>query len=340
MRIKHFILSAILICACAILVNCIGEAHVENTPMGNFEQLWKIIDERYCFFDCKDVDWDEIYYTYEEYIYPDMSDDELSYILGSMLNELRDGHVNLIINDNIASYWSGLSEYPRNFNPDIVRFEYLKGSGYALADEIEYSILDDNIAYIYYQTFTSDVKTQNMDLMINLMGRCKGMIIDVRDNAGGNISNARRLNSRFTDTKILTGYLIHKTGKGHNDFSSPTPIYIEPSKNVRWHKPVVVLTNRNTYSAANDFVNNMRYIPNVVIMGDTTGGGSGLPFTYELPNSWAVRFSASPHLDAEMNQLEFGIAPDIKVEMDSADESKRIDTIIETARKYILNNPQ
>ena len=56
----------------------------------------------------------------------------------------------------------------------------------------------------------------------------------------------------------------------------------------------MLLINRHSYSATNDFVNAMRYFPNVTLVGDKTGGGSGLPFSSELPNGWGVRFSASP----------------------------------------------
>lgn len=40
----------------------------------------------------------------------------------------------------------------------------------------------------------------------------------------------------------------------------------------------MLLINRHSYSATNDFVNAMRYFPNVTLVGDKTGGGSGLPF--------------------------------------------------------------
>ena len=46
---------------------------------------------------------------------------------------------------------------------------------------------------------------------------------------------------RFTNKKVLTGYIRHKTGKGHNDFSEPYPIELEPSNSIRWQKKVVVL---------------------------------------------------------------------------------------------------
>ena len=96
-----------------------------------------------------------------------------------------------------------------------------------------------------------------------------------------------------------------------------------------------MLTNRRSYSATNDFVNQMSCLPNVTIMGDKTGGGSGMPFTSELPNGWTVRFSASPHFNADMEQIEWGIEPDIKINMDEADETKHIDTIIEKARAFL-----
>jgi hypothetical protein len=66
----------------------------------------------------------------------------------------------------------------------------------------------------------------------------------------------------------LVGYIQHKTGKGHSDFSEPYPKYIEPSTRLRFQKPVVVLTNRKCFSTTNDFVNAMSYAPNVTILGE------------------------------------------------------------------------
>ena len=63
----------------------------------------------------------------------------------------------------------------------------------------------------------------------------------------------------------------------------------------------------------------MKQLPLVTIIGDKTGGGSGLPFSSEIPNGWSIRFSASPMFDPQMNQLEFGIDPDLKVDMSSED---------------------
>ena len=126
---------------------------------------------------------------------------------------------------------------------------------------------------------------------------------------------------------------MHKTGAGHDAFSSPEPMYLSPADGAIWERPVIVLTNRGVFSAANHFVMMMRELPHVVIMGDKTGGGSGLPMSNTLPNGWSVRFSASPILDAQGNHTEFGIEPDVKVSITSEDWNRGVDTIIEEALK-------
>ena len=80
----------------------------------------------------------------------------------------------------------------------------------------------------------------------------------------------------------------------------------------------------------------MRLLPQVTVMGDRTGGGSGLPFSSELPNGWSVRFSACPVLDVNKQHTEFGIDPDIAVAITGEDIMKGRDTIIEAAIGLLL----
>ena len=319
------------------LGGCIREEEFDNSPQGNFDALWTIIDEQYCFLDYKQIDWNAIYNQYRPLITPDMSNDGLFEVLGNMLAELKDGHVNLFSASNTARYWNWYLDYPRNFNESVV--EGYLGRDYRIGGGAEYTLLDDNIGYVYYGDFSSGIGDGNLDEMLSYLSICNGLIIDVRNNGGGNLTYATKLAARFTNEKVLTGYIQHKTGKGHNDFSDPEPIYLEPSNSIRWQKRVVVLMNRHSYSATNDFINSMRYLPNVTLMGDKSGGGSGLPFSSELPNGWGVRFSASPHLDAEGQHIEFGIDPDIKLDMNAEDEARGIDTMIEAARA-LLNGGQ
>ena len=110
---------------------------------------------------------------------------------------------------------------------------------------------------------------------------------------------------------------------------------MKPAANLRWQKPVCVLTNRHVFSAANEFTLYMKALPNVKIVGDRTGGGAGMPFSSSLPNGWVVRFSAVPMYDAQRQSTEFGIAPDYQVSMTEEDFKQGKDTIIEFARKLL-----
>ena len=312
---------------------CIEIKEFENSPRGNFEALWKIMDEQYCFFEYKEIDWQNVYHAYSSRINDQMGNEALFLVLNEMLQELKDGHVNLSSPFNIGRYWKWFEDYPINFYPHLID-NYL-GTDYLISSGIRYKILEDNIGYMYYGDFSSGLGETNLDYIIDKLAICKGIIIDVRDNGGGLLSNSEKLASRFVNEKTLVGFIQHKTGKGHQDFSEPHPRYIEPNGRLRYQKPVVVLTNRSCYSATNDFVNSMKNCPNVTIIGDRTGGGSGLPFSSEIPNGWSVRFSACPMYDPNMNHLEFGIDPDQSVDISDEDAKRGIDTIIEAARRHI-----
>ena len=303
-------------------------------PQTNFDALWQIMDENYCFFDYKDIDWDDVYQKYNRQLRDTMNQYELFDLFGDMLAELKDGHTNLYSSFNVARYWDWYEDYPRNFNEDLHK-QYL-GKDYLIAGGMKYCrMANDKVGYIYYGSFSSPVGENNLDYVFTYFKGCEGLIIDVRENGGGSLTYADRIAARFLEEQILTGYIIHKTGKGHNDFSEPYPVELEPSDRIRWLRPVVVLTNRHSYSATNDFVAKMKILPHVTIMGDQTGGGSGLPFNSELPNGWRVRFSASPMLDADKKHTEYGILPDEKVELKKEDLEKGKDTLIEEAIRLL-----
>lgn len=318
-------------------VSCVDEEEFSNDPKGNFEALWKIIDEHYCFFDYKNeaygLNWNEVYSRYSRQISDDMGSDWLFEVLGNMLGELRDGHVNMYAPFDNARYWSWKEDYPANFSDSLLR-RYL-GTDYKIASGLEYRKLDDNIGYIYCPSFSNGIGDGNLDEVLLYLAPCNGLIVDVRGNGGGQLTMAERLAGRFTDETIVVGYMRHKTGPGHNDFSSPEEQKLKPSSGIRWHNKVVVLTNRGVFSAANEFVKYMKCCPNVVVVGDKTGGGAGMPMSSELPNGWAVRFSACPMYDRDMQCTEFGIEPDYNVQLTDEDFRRGEDTLIEYARKLI-----
>ena len=326
-----------LMAAWGLLGACVDVEQYDNNPRGNFEALWRIIDEHYCFFDYKQqeygLDWHAVYNKYAPQFDDQMTEEQTFEVLTNMLGELKDGHVNLYAPFDVGRDWSWKEDYPTHFSENVLKL-YL-GKDYKIAAGMKYRILNDNVAYLRCATFVNDFGAGNLDRILLYFAPCNGLIIDLRENGGGMVTSAEALAARFTNEEVLVGYMQHKTGPGHNDFSPRRQQILKPSKGLRWQKRVVVLTNRGVYSAANEFVKYMKCLPQVMIVGDRTGGGAGLPFSSELPNGWIVRFSACPMYDRDGKDTEFGIAPTHQVGMKPTDQARGKDTLIEYARKLL-----
>lgn len=337
MKLKTIFLTPII--AILTFTSCHDTEEFDNNTRGNFEALWTIIDQHYCFFKEKGIDWDDVHRRYSERVSERMTSSELFALMSEMLGELKDGHTNLSSVYGTSYYRRWWSDYPQNYSARLIEESYFNFN-YQQAGGLMFGILPSNIGYIRYASFSVAPGEGNLNYIFDCLAECDGLIIDVRDNGGGELTNVEKLGRRFITQRTLAGYIYHKSGPGHNDFSDPYAYYYEPAEkgHIIWGKPVAVLTNRSTFSAANNFVAFMKNLPQAVIVGATTGGGSAMPFNSELPNGWNIRFSASPVLDAEGTHTEFGIDPTegCAVDMDSQAALDGHDTILDFAIELLM----
>ncbi len=333
---------SLLIAISAMTLTACHEVHeYADDPHGNFEALWSTIDSHYCFFKEKNIDWNAVHDVYAKRIGNEMTREELFIVCSDMLDELRDGHVNLSAPFNTSYYRKWWSDYPQNFSLRLIEESYFNFN-YRQTAGMMFGILHENIGYIHYPSFANPIGEGNLDNVLYFLKNTQGLIIDIRDNGGGDLTNVQTLVARFIKEPTIVGYISHKTGPGHSDFSEPRAITYNPAdlQRIRWGKPVIVLTNRSTFSAANNFVSIMKLLPDVRIVGATTGGGSGMPYSSELPCGWSIRFSACSMLDANRNSTESGVTPSpgCAIDMDPTEALKGKDSILEFAIS-LLQNP-
>ncbi|GCD77212.1 peptidase S41 [Thermaurantimonas aggregans] len=302
-------------------------------PLVNFDYLWNEVDKKYSYFELKNIDWNAVRDTLRPKLSSQSSEFELFEILATMLNALRDDHTNLVAPFNVSRFNIELRS-PANYNARTVQ-QYYVPNGWVTGPFFHDFLAGGQVGYIRYSSFMSSFSGQQLDFVLNRYKDTKGIILDLRSNGGGSVFNVPLLLSRFTNERVLAGYTITRNGPGHSDFSKRESFYITPDGSVRYLKPVMVLIDKGSYSATTFFAVLSLALPNLTLIGDTTGGGGGLPNGGQLPNGWRYRFSVSQLLDLQGNNYaEDGVPPQIPASFDWSDLTR--DEIIERALQELL----
>ena len=326
-RVSAFAIILLLGVSCA---DIFLEKDPESTPENNFEIFWDDYNQYYSFFELKKLNWDSIYQVKRIQISPETTEAQLTSIFNDMIQYLRDGHAYLRTSKTKYYYYDFWSKYPVNKLSSV--------SGYVsltrVNANISTGIIQNDIGYIAINSFggkESDYKAIDGQLKNFLDKNVKGLIIDIRGNGGGSDNYSRLIANRFTDQRRIYSYYRYKAGPARNDFEPWNEKTIGPDGTL-FLKPIALLTNRNVFSSAEDFVLAMKSIPTVKMMGDTTGGGSGNPLVRHLPNGWSFAVPRWQQVDYNFNFYEgTGIVPHIPIWISADNINAGRDTILERA---------
>jgi len=312
---------------------------IDNTPRNNFSYLWQKVEMGYSFFDIKETHWDSVYMKYSPLVTNDIPNEQLFDIMATMLNELKDGHVNLISPFKTSRYDISMLG-PVNIDFRIIKENYL-GENITTTGPFTHGFLENGkVAYIRYPSFSNSITSQHFEFMLNRYKDTEGLIFDIRQNGGGYIDNVFQILNRFVSEKTLIYYSSIKTGyTGSNDttFSTPEAVFATPSGGLKYQRPIVVLTDRGSYSASSFFAVACHAIPHITLMGDTTGGGLGMPNGGQLPNGWTYRFSVTRTISIDGKNWENGVPPHIYNTLHPDHNLTGIDNIIDDAIALIMS---
>ncbi len=310
------------------------ECDPKGDNVSTFEYLWEKIDRNYSLFDVKEVDWDSIHRVYRPMAEKAEDEQELFAVLGEMLNSLDDGHVNLISPFDISRSEELflVSKGRCNVDWNVVMLNYLRYNHHTRGG-LSYNAIDDGkVLYARYTSFSNSATRYDIHAMMNDYDTCRGMIIDVRQNGGGTIDNIWHWLKAFPSHGELLYRTQIKSGPGHDDFSPLEEMRAPKNEDYpAYSKPVVVLTDRGSYSATSIFALCCKQYKNVTIVGDTTGGGLGVPTNGTLPNGWYYRHSITRTIAPDGKNYENGVPPDIVVMLQPAATKAGRDNVIDSA---------
>lgn len=325
----------------------------------NFEILWHTFEDNYAFFTLRNINWQDTYKKYRPLVNSKTTNDSLYTYFSRMLAPFQDNHINVII-PNVKQFKSVKpSQYTNEFPTDSLRNAFLQMGEQILTNKgfspIKYFgparnglplfayTTSKNSGYLRFNRCFVDGDADNikdaevaskiLDSVFEHFQNVKSLIIDVRDNIGGNDEFAYEVAGRFTNTKIIGMYKkTRKTGKGYEDFDNPETWYIEPKGKFKFLKPVVVLTNDKTVSAADVFSLIMKEIPNVKLIGSNSRGIYSDMYGFTLPNGWLISLSNQRYYNNKWVCYEAtGTPVNIKILNTSKNLEEKMDPVLERA---------
>jgi len=286
-----------------------------SSPKGIFDAIWNDFNETYALFAHKGIDWDSVYNMYSPQIFLDMTDLELSNVCADMLETLEDAHVWLITPVGTFRSYAPPNDYI-NLNLNNVKEYYLQNNGTEEENILYGTFIDQpHIGYIHVNTFGGDIINgssswaKKIDGIIQSLSATDALVLDIRGNGGGNQANMSYIASRFAGEE--KDYMIIKTknGPGKNDFSTPLTFTVKPA-GIRYTKPIVLLTNNGTASAAEQFTLALLTQGHITHAGGTTIGAFSTRMFRYLINGW--KYSISIQYVTDSNGYCFegeGISP-------------------------------
>jgi hypothetical protein len=186
--------------------------------------------------------------------------------------------------------------------------------------------LPPNIGYLKFNMFAPpDICGPTASAAMNFLGNVDALIIDLRENGGGDPKMVAYISSYLFDEKTHLNDLYNRKENKTEEFWTNPDV---PGKRLGG-KPVFVLTAKRTFSGAEEFTYNLKNLKRATIIGETTGGGAHPVSGHRIDDHFTigVPFAKAINPISKTNWEGTGVEPDIKSPAADA---------LETARKLAV----
>ena len=175
-------------------------------------------------------------------------------------------------------------------------------------NHVEGKKLDGDIGYIQFSTFDTDCAKEFKEIYTNLKEEgIKSLIIDLRNNGGGLVSEALSIIEFIVDKNSTMLITIDKNGNEDIEKSTNEPII---------DVPIVVLVNENTASASEILAGALQDHNKATIVGTQTYGKGVIQQLMTLSSGSGLKLTIEEYCTPNRNKINGkGITPDEIVEL-------------------------
>ena len=180
-------------------------------------------------------------------------------------------------------------------------------------DDLSWTRLEGDVGYIYVRRICGRDLVPLLDKTVGELADCRALIVDVRGNPGGGIEKKRAYRNFDPDDEQ------------------------EPER-PRFKGPMALLIDARCISAGEGWASWFIARRRARVFGQTTAGASSRKTIYELKNGlFKVRFPVKAYRGWLNRPIERrGLIPDVPVRQTAADLAAGRDTVLETAKQYLL----
>jgi hypothetical protein len=178
-------------------------------------------------------------------------------------------------------------------------------------------ILPRNIGYLKFNMFGPPaICAPTASAAMNLLAHTRALIIDLRENGGGDPAMVDFIVSYLFDTHEHVNDLYNRSD---NETTQYWTLPWVPGERLTT-QPVYVLTSHGTFSGAEEFTYDLKNLKRATIVGETTGGGAhpvrGVPIDAHFDIAVPVARPINPVTKTDWEGT--GVTPDYKTSRDEA----------------------
>lgn len=315
-----------------------------------FQEFEELFPKQYSYNSLKGINWDPLIEAGRTELENSETNTEFALKLIRLLRVGEDPHLWVEVNgQKFSTSYMKIADNNSNTAFLFQRLQDLKFSKGFIMVTGNY----DSIGYISMREWSVDFNNLFLQDFVNSKNPEKSatdvlkelllypnLIIDVRENQGGNENFARKFASLFISDSVAYEKVFYYNDKTDN-FDNEKLKWLHPStENLNYSGNIYVLTGPKVMSSNESFILMMKMFPNAKIVGMKTYGSSGNPIPHELSNGVTIYLPSWQAYSLDGKLIEGnGIEPDIKINTTKEDFKDKdglfdqVITMIKTAKR-------